>query len=387
MSRVSKWHRILAFLTFLWIGGDLGALHIVRDAEIEEVLTEIVKPIFKIAGLRPETARIYVINSEVVNAFTVGNGYIFITSELLLRFENPLQVIGILCHETGHIAAGHVERHISLLQKRSNNFIIAMLAGILGASLTGSADFMGLLLGYAATDERFYLKFSRGEELAADALAASYLEKLGYGSDVLIDALEVFRSIDLLNGGVNLPIYVLTHPKTDDRISALYKYAKRRKYKADENTSRKYDRVITKLRAYLKKPNLLAKTPEDDYSKAIYYHRAGKSKEAIALLRNLSKKNPLDLYQKEILAQVLYESGQLDESIKVYEQIYGKKVNDLIKIDYANVLIEADRNVDVAIRILESLKYFARFNSDIFRLLAKAYGKKGREGLAHLLLA
>ncbi|MDR1560940.1 MAG: M48 family metalloprotease [Holosporaceae bacterium] len=362
-------------------------LQIIRDAEIEETLAEIVKPIFSVAGLRQESAKIFVINSNIINAFTIGNGYIFVTSELLLHFENPLPLIGILCHETGHIAAGHINRHIGLLQQRANSFMVVMLAGILGAALTGSQDMIALLLGYAMTDERFYLKFSRGEELAADALAVSYLEKLGYSADVLIESFYTFQQMEILNGDANLPVYIMTHPKTNDRISALQKYAKNKRYVAKENTLKKYKRLIIKLKAYLRKPDLSTQIPGDNYSRAIYFHRTGQTKKAIALLQDLLKKSPNDLYYKETLAQTFYESGLLDESIKIYEQILGNNVNILIKIDYANVLIEANKKIDKAISILESAKYMDHLNSDIFRLLAKAYGKKGKEGLSFFMLA
>ncbi|MDR2067664.1 MAG: M48 family metalloprotease [Holosporaceae bacterium] len=360
---------------------------LIRDAEIEETLNKIAGSIFHVAGLRSEFARVYVLHSETINAFTIGGGYIFVTSGLLLRFENLLHLIGVLCHEAGHIAAGHVERHAYLLQQRSNNFMIAMLASILGMSLAGSPDAIALLLGYGLTDERFYLKFSRGEELAADALAASYLKKLGYDVDALIGALQIFQRMDILNGGVNLPIYVLTHPKINDRIAALYRYSKFMKYEPDEATSRKYKRILIKLRAHLAQKNQFAEIPKDDYSKAIYHHHSGKSSEAIILLRNLVRKNPDDIYYKEALAQVLYESGDLKESIKMYKQIYSNNINILIKIDYANALIEANQDIDEAIKILESAKYSTHLDSDVFRSLAKAYGKKKKEGLAFLMLA
>jgi predicted Zn-dependent protease len=127
--------------------------------------------------------------------------------------------------------------------------------------------------------------------------------------------------------------------------------------------------------------------PGDDYSKAIYFHRIGRSGEAINILRKLCDANPGDIYYKETLAQTLYESGRLDESIRMYEKIYSNDKNVLIKIDYANVLIEANKKIDLAISILESSKYTEYFNADIYRLLARGYGKQNREGISLLMLA
>ena len=107
-----------------------NALSVVRDAEIEEILTEFAQSLFKVAKLDPKTAKVYVIDSPEINAFTIGNGFIFINSGTLLRFSNPLEIFAILAHETAHIAAGHINRLIHVLQQRSENFSIAMLAGI-----------------------------------------------------------------------------------------------------------------------------------------------------------------------------------------------------------------------------------------------------------------
>ncbi|MDR0753271.1 MAG: M48 family metalloprotease, partial [Holosporaceae bacterium] len=253
--------------------------------------------------------------------------------------------------------------------------------------ITGSEKALALMLGYSITDERFYLKYSRGEELAADALAAAYLEKLGFGADILIEVFDTFQHMDILNGEANLPVYVSTHPKACDRISALQKRTKSKTYRASTELTRQYDRILVKLEAYLKKHSIGMKVPNDEYSKAIYFHRIGRSKDAIDLLKKLLKTNPTDIFCQETLAQTLYEIGQLDESIKIYEKICNKNTNVLIRIDYANVLIEANKNIELAISILESAKYEDYFNSDIYRLLAKGYGKQKKEGLSMLLLA
>ena len=380
--------RILLIFIFIIVIDTIKANSlIIRDAEVEEVLTEMVKTIFKVAGLRQESARVYVVKSETINAFTIGNGYIFVTVGLLRQFTDPLHVLGIFCHETAHIAAGHVNRHISVIQQRSRNSMLAMLAGILGTVITGSEAGMAIMLGYAITDERFYLKFSRSEELAADALAATYLKDLGYGPDVLIETFDVFQRMDTLNNGTNIPIYVMTHPKTDDRISVLRKSAKLKKFKANSELIKKYTRVLIKLKAYLEKQNIWTTVPDDDYSRAIYFHRIGRSKDAVELLRKLLKANPPDVYYQETLAQTLYESGQLEESIKIYKRIYNKDINVLIKIAYASVLIEANKDVELAVKILEFAKNTDYFNSEIYRLLAKAYGKQGKEGRSALMLA
>ena len=361
---------------------------IIRDAEIEETLTGIVQKIFDVAGLRKKSAKVYVVHSDSINAFTIGNGYVFVTSGLMMKFKNPLNLIAVLSHETGHLAAGHIDSMVSRLQNSSSNFLMAMLAGMLGGLATGSEEALAVLLGYAMTDERLFLRFSREQELAADALGASYLEKMGYDTQAMIEVFEVFERMEIIGGAASLPTYVRTHPKSIDRISALQKRQKTngKSKKCTPELVEKYKRITEKLKSYVGNSGLFEQIPQEDYPKAIYLHRKGKSKEAIEILKKIVARKPKDVYYKETLAQMLSESGNPSEAIKYYKQIYSPKSHVLIKVDYAQALVQ-EKQADSAIKILETAKYEDRFNPEIFRLLANAYGQKGRQGLSFFMLA
>ncbi|MDR3179275.1 MAG: M48 family metalloprotease [Holosporaceae bacterium] len=380
------WGAILAFSVFFTANGEEEKFSIIRDAEIEETLTEMAKPIFKVAGLNPECVKVYVIDSKSINAFTIGNGHIFIHSGLLLKFQNPLHIVGVLSHETAHVAAGHVDRLIRVIQTRNQNLLAAMVAAIIGTTLTGSPDAMAIMLGYAMCDERFFLNYSRNEEFAADALAASYLLKMNYSPEVLTDVFYEFDHMDILNGGANLPTYIRSHPPASARISALRKFCTPKQGRTvDEKMTEKYNRLTAKLKAYLKPIDSRSLMPTDPYIKAIYLHKIGRTAEALQIMRKLAASN--DIYHNEALAQMLYESGKIAEAVKIYQTICNSQTNTLIKIDYANALLELGQNIDTAIAILESAKYVDCLNGNVFRLLAKAYGKKGRIGVSQLMLA
>lgn len=366
--------------------GSSAGISIIRDAEIEDTLTEMAQKIFKVAKLNPKNAKVYVIDSADINAFTIGDGYIFITSGLLLKYDNPLHILAIMCHEVGHIAAGHIDRQISLLKSSSKRFGIAAIASIVAGALTGSGDSAALLLGYAMTDARFFLRFSRSEEFAADALAVSYLEKLNYSADVLIESFEVFRRTDMLNGMNNLPVYVSTHPKTDARINVLDKYRKFRHY-SDIKLYKRYQHIITKLKIYTRSD--LTSNFSDEYTQIFYLYKTGKSQEAISRLKKLASSNS-NFYYEETLAQMLHETGNFQEAIDIYKKLYSFKINQLIKIDYASTLIDfagkncvqRDEYLKKAIEILSPMQYDPQIDSDVFRLLGKAHGMLNNKGLS-----
>lgn len=360
---------------------------IIRDAETEELLTEIAQKIFDVAGLRKKSAKLYVIQSNAINAFTIGNGYIFVTSGLLFKLKNPIHLIAVLSHETGHIAAGHIDSMMNKLQNGTSNLLMAMLAGIIGGLATGSADVSNaIMMGYLLTGERMFLRFSREQESAADMLGASYLEKMGCNPQAMVEVFEIFERMDILGGAANIPTYIRTHPKSMDRIYAL---TKRKKIngesgKRDAKLFAKYKRVTEKLKYYISGNKL--PIPEEDYPKAICLHKRGRSREAAEILTKLVNTNPKDVYYIETLAQILGESGRPLEAVKYYKQIYGKNSHVLIKVDYANALIQTNQP-DIAIKILESAKYEDYFNPEIFRLLANAYGQKGKQGISFFMLA
>ena len=81
---------------------------IVRDAEIEQLLREYTQPILRAAGLTQQNIQVIIINDRSFNAFVVDANRIFINAGLLLDAKVPNEVIGVLAHETGHIAGGHL---------------------------------------------------------------------------------------------------------------------------------------------------------------------------------------------------------------------------------------------------------------------------------------
>ncbi|MDR1551634.1 MAG: M48 family metalloprotease [Holosporaceae bacterium] len=360
---------------------------IIRDVEIEEVLTELAKRVFTVAKLRPSSAKVFVIKSNSINAFTIGNGYIFVTTGLLFRFSNPLQILAIFCHETAHIAAEHINCQIDVAQRSSKNSIMAMIIGMLGVAVTKRQEALALLLGYEETAWRLFARFTRTQEMAADALAVVFLRKLGYDADVFIGVLDIFRRMDIINGEANLPLYVRSHPKTEGRIRMLLKSATGKQFSASPEDVRKYERILSKLQAYLTRYDVRTTAPIDEYPMAIYLHRTGRSTEAIATLRKLVAKSPEDIYLQETLAQTLYEAGLLDESIEIYKKVHSKNPHTLIKIGYARALIAAKKNLGLTISMLESIKLADDVDSEIYGLLGKAYGLEGREGMAIFTLA
>ena len=114
-----------------------GAAPLIRDAEIEGLMRLYTKPIFQAAGLNPGSVNVYLINDQRINAFVAGGQRIFIHTGLLTQAKTPNEVIGVLAHETGHIAGGHLARMGKEIDRQSTTAIIGMLLG--AAAMAGGA--------------------------------------------------------------------------------------------------------------------------------------------------------------------------------------------------------------------------------------------------------
>ena len=85
-------------------------LPIIRDAEIEQLLRDYMAPILKTAGLAQQNIQIVIIQHRAFNAFVMDGRRIFINVGALLDAKTPNEVIGVLAHETGHLAGGHLAK-------------------------------------------------------------------------------------------------------------------------------------------------------------------------------------------------------------------------------------------------------------------------------------
>ena len=116
-----------------------SAASLIRDAEIEATLRAYADPIFEAAGLDAAAVQVHIINDPQINAFVSGGLQIFIHTGLLTAAENPNEVIGVIAHETGHIAGGHLVRAEEAIENATIETIIGTLVGVAVGVLTGDA--------------------------------------------------------------------------------------------------------------------------------------------------------------------------------------------------------------------------------------------------------
>src|SRR6185436_1360776 len=158
----------------------------IRDAEIEGLMRLYTRSIFRAAGLNVESVKVYVINDPRINAIVTGGQRIFINTGLLLQAKTPNEVIGVLAHETGHIAGGHLARMGIEMDRVSTAAIIGMLLGaaaMAGGAVGGNSEVagagQGVMLGSQNFARRLVLNYARAMESSADQAALRFLTSTG----------------------------------------------------------------------------------------------------------------------------------------------------------------------------------------------------------------
>jgi predicted Zn-dependent protease len=155
-----------------------------------------------------------VIDDDVVNAFTLPGGFLFINTGLIRLSESESELASAISHELGHVAARHYTRQATkgdLIQGATVPLIF--LGGIPGVAARELAN-IGIPVGM--------FKFSRDFETEADMLGIQYLYKAGYDPTASIDMFERVAARQLKSPGAVSQLFN-THPQTVDRISKTQK--------------------------------------------------------------------------------------------------------------------------------------------------------------------
>src|SRR5438309_4531058 len=110
---------------------------VIRDTEAEQLLRDYTRPILRAAGLEKQNIQVVIINDSSFNAFVADGRRIFVNYGAIMQSETPNQIIGVMAHETGHLAGGHLAKMREQMAQAQTQMIIAMLLGA-GAMVAGA---------------------------------------------------------------------------------------------------------------------------------------------------------------------------------------------------------------------------------------------------------
>ncbi len=375
---------------------------LIRDAEIEGLLRSYAVPLFHAAKLNPGSVKVYIINSDTLNAFVANGQRIFVHTGLLTQTESPNELIGVLAHETAHIAGGHLVALGSAMDRAGTQAIIGMLLGaavVFGGAAAGSTDIAkaggSVLSGGAYAAQRNLLSYMRAQESAADQAAAKYLQRTGQSPKGMLSLFRRMANQSLASTQHQDP-YARSHPMGFARLRTLETKAGKSPYfnKPDSPAMLLRHKLMqAKLAGFLSPRQVYRRYPTSDRSLPAYYARAiasfqsGDILNSLREIKVLTKAQPANPYFWELKGQALLNSGKPRQAVGPLERaVKLAPGSGLIRILLAQSLLAiGDKKLaQKALKHLRHAKLTENRSSQLHLEFAKAYAMLGKIPLADL---
>jgi beta-barrel assembly-enhancing protease len=155
-----------------------------------------------------------VIDSDVVNAFSLPGGFVYINTGTILAADEEAELAGVMAHEIAHVCARHATRQLTRSQYAGFATIpLIFVGGGLGYAVY-EASGLGLPIAF--------MSFQRGFEAEADYLGLQYDYKTGYDPQAFISFFEKVQAQEKRKPGF-LDKTFASHPQTPERIEASQK--------------------------------------------------------------------------------------------------------------------------------------------------------------------
>jgi predicted Zn-dependent protease len=380
---------------------------VIRDTEAEQLLRDYTRPILRAAGLEKQNIQVVIINDGSFNAFVADGRRIFVNYGAIMQSETPNQIIGVLAHETGHLAGGHLAKMREQLAQAQTQMIIAMLLGA-GALVAGarSGTNNGLTnVGAAAISapqeviRRTLISYQRQQEENADRAGVKFLAATGQSAKGMYETFKRFTNESLFAARGADP-YLQSHPMPAERVAALEELARSSSFwdkKDDPALQLRHDMVRAKISAFMERQDTLYRRypiSNDSlparYAHAITTYLHGDPRSALTQIDGLIQLQPNNPYFHELRGQALLEGGKPAEAIAPLRKAAQLSNNSpLIEMLLGQALVGTDNKAytEEAIKILRVAVARETEAPLGYMQLAMAYGRKGDYAEADLASA
>jgi predicted Zn-dependent protease len=300
---------------------------IIRDTEAEQLLREYTRPILRAAGLEKQNIQVVILNEKVFNAFVADGRRIFINYGALMQAETPNQTIGVLAHETGHLAGGHLSKlreQLAQAQTQMNHCHAAWRRRDGGGARSGNSNSGLANAGAAAIAgpqemiRRTVISYVRQQEENADRAGVRFLTATGQSAKGMYETFRRFTNESLFAARDADP-YLQSHPMPAERVAALEELARSSPYwdkKDDPALQLRHDMVRAKVSAFMERQDTVYRRypPSNDglparYARAIATYLHGDLRSALAQIDGLIQVQPNNPYFHELRGQALLEAA------------------------------------------------------------------------------
>jgi predicted Zn-dependent protease len=382
-------------------------LNFIRDTEIETLLNDYSRPIFRAAGLGSARIKMRIVKHDSFNAFVLDASNVYIHTGTLLQSDTPNQVIGVIAHETGHIAGGHLAQLRERISRDQTKSLLMkvlgiglMVAGGVGGGTGAASAGIGVMTGGDEILMRSLLADRRAQESSADQAGLKFLNATKQSGRGMLETFERFAQQEYISAsGETQDAFVRSHPIATTRLAQLRDSVHKSPYydqKDPPQLQLRHDLMRAKLTGYLERPQItFNRYPMSDkrlparYARAIARFFQNGLEASLPEVDALIRENPSNPYFIELKADFLMRTGKSHEAIAPLRQAW-KMTGEapLIGVRLAQALVSANEraNADEAIALVRK-SLIKDPDPQGYRILATAYAAKGLTPQADFAIA
>jgi hypothetical protein len=192
---------------------------VLDDPLVSSYVTDLVQRIGRGSDLPDLQYHVQVIDADVLNAFALPGGYVFVYRGLIEATDTESELVGVLAHEIAHVTGRHGTEGVT---SAMGKMALAMVAGgLLAEEISDDEKAQQLVLAAAMTGTNLWVMGgTRKREAEADRVGAQYALRAGYDPRGLA---SFFGKLKAAGGHESRRIDVLfsDHPSDDQRIASV----------------------------------------------------------------------------------------------------------------------------------------------------------------------
>ena len=375
------------------------SISLLRDTETEDMLKSYEGPLAKAAGLQSGDVHMYLVGDPEVNAFAAEGQNIFVMSGIILDCKAPNELIGVLAHETGHIAAGHISRTGVGAEHAMIPMLLSMVLGAAAMALGAGEAGMVIMSAGAAIAQAQMAAFTRVQESTADQIALKLLAATHQSPMGLYRTFERF-AIEQAQSAYKIDKYAVDHPVGQERLADIetgVNASPWRDVKDPPQVTHTYEMVQAKLAGFtLPVPQALDRYPESNaseparYARAMAYLRKPDLQKALSTTNSLIQDEPNNPFFYEVLGQIYVSMAKPMQAIPAYQKAVDLRPTApqlRLGLAVAQLATEDSRFANAALQNLKAASLIE--NDDVFTWYetAQAYSLLKNEPMANLSTA
>ena len=189
-------------------------LPLVQDAVINQYVNALGNQIASHTSRADLQWQFYVVNTDVVNAFALPGGIIYVNRGVLERADRMDELAGVMGHEIEHVVRRHSVKQMEQMQG-------ANVGVALACTLTNICSNQAAATAINVGGTAIFAKFSRTDEVQADEGGFHNVMNAGISPNGMLTFFQKLLAEEQQSNNSNVSSWFADHPGTQDRIADI----------------------------------------------------------------------------------------------------------------------------------------------------------------------